>query len=179
VDQKSLYRGKFLEMASLGKWEFVRRVSAAGRNPYAVGIVAVTEDHRIILITQFRVPVGRVCVEIPAGLVGDHSDAEGWKSAAMRELREETGYTAETMELLTEGPTSAGLTNELITLVRAVGTKYEGAPEPDGDEKIEVHVVPLEGVDAFLAKRVAMGDLVDPKVYAALYFVLRNGRAKN
>ena len=77
---------------------------------------------------------------------------------------------AENVTSLTEGPTSAGLTNELLVLVRATGVKYEGAPEPDGDEKIDVHVVPLAEVDAFLSKRVSMGEVVDPKVYAALYF---------
>jgi ADP-ribose pyrophosphatase len=139
-----------------------------------VGIAAVTAEGRMILITQFRVPVGKICVEIPAGLAGDGEDAgESWKVAAIRELREETGFTARDMEHLTAGPTSAGLTDECIRLVRAIGVERAGMPEPDGDEKIEVHEVALEEVDAFLAGREARGEVVDPKVYAALYFLKR------
>ena len=170
VERQSLYRGKFLELATRGKWEFVRRVNAEGNSPSAVGIVAVTADRRMVLITQLRVPVGRVCVEIPAGLVGDTSTKEGWKGAALRELREETGYAAEDMEFLTEGPTSAGLTDECIRMVRAIGVRQAGAPEPDGDEQIEVFAVPLQDVEGFLHRRRVEGKLIDPKVYAAFYF---------
>jgi ADP-ribose pyrophosphatase len=140
-----------------------------------VAIAAVTPENKVLLISQFRLPVGKVCVEIPAGLVGD-ADAhagEEWKSAALRELREETGYTADGIDLLTEGPTSAGLTSECIILARATGLKKAGDPTPDGDERITVHEVPVAEVDTFLQARARAGDLIDPKVYAALYFLTR------
>ena len=175
MKRNSLYRGKFLELAAWDAWEFVHRTR--GSNP--VGIVAMTDEGRVLLISQFRVPVQRVCVEIPAGLVGDSDEGEGWKIAALRELREETGYAADDAEVLTEGPTSAGLTDECITLVRAIGVRHEGDPTPDGDEKIEVHAVPVGEVDAFLKRRVAMRNLVDAKVYAALYFLMRDARSKS
>jgi len=165
---RSVYRGKFLEFFVRGKWEFVQRVGA----PACVGIVALTSDRRIILIKQFRIPVGKVCVEIPAGIIGDHGD-EDWKAGAVRELREETGYTATDMVYLTEGPSSAGLTTECIMLARAVGVSKAGEPEPDADEHIQVHEVPLDAVDGFLRACEGRGELVDPKVFAALYF-LRN-----
>ena len=169
MDRQSHHRGSFLELASINGWEFAHRVR--GSNP--VGIVAMTRDQQVILISQYRVPVGKVCVEIPAGLVGDSGETEEWKAAALRELREETGYAADDAVVLTEGPTSAGLTDECITLVRALGVRKAGEPEPDGDENIEVHLVPLKDVDAFLQHRVALGNLVDAKVYAALYFLAR------
>jgi ADP-ribose pyrophosphatase len=164
---RSLYRGKFLEMVALGKWEFVRRPG----NVPPVGIAAVTAEGRMILIAQYRVPVGKVCVEIPAGLVGDGEGGESWKAAALRELREETGYGAADMEMLTSGPTSAGLTSECMIFARAVGVRKAGAPMPEGGEEIEVHEVPLGEVAAFLKGQEARGRLIDPKVYVALYFL--------
>jgi ADP-ribose pyrophosphatase len=170
----SLYKGKFLELVAEGTWEFVRR---SGDAP-AVGIVAVTEEGKMILISQFRLPVGRICVEIPAGLVGDSAAGESWKVAAIRELREETGYAASDMEFLTEGPTSAGLTSERVILCRAIGVTHAGAAAPDGDEKITVHEVPLEEVPAFLEARVKDGWMIDTKVYAGLYFLRMAAKAK-
>jgi ADP-ribose pyrophosphatase len=165
----SLHRGKFLELAAIGHWEFAHRV----RGSTPVGIAALTAEGRVILISQYRVPVDAVCVEIPAGLVGDSDAGEDWHTAARRELEEETGFTARRFELLSEGPTSAGLTSERIRLVRARDVSRIGAPTPDGDEEITVHEVPLAEVDAFLAAQATAGRLVDPKVYAALYFLTR------
>ncbi len=172
----SLYRGKFLELAAIGHWEFVHRI----RGTTPVAIAALTDNGRMILISQFRIPVGKRCVEIPAGLVGDSPGLAGeppedWRTAALRELHEETGYTADHVTLLMEGPTSAGLTSECITLVRATGLRKIGAQMPDGEEQITLHEIPLAEVEAFLATRVEAGDLIDPKVYAALYFLTRAG----
>lgn len=170
---RSLHRGRFLELVARGKWEYVQRVK--GSDP--VGIVAMEgdgESGKVILISQYRIPMGRICVEIPAGLTGDGEEAnESWKVAAIRELREETGYGAEDVELLSEGGTSAGLTSECMKLVRALGVKKIGEPEPDGDEEITVHAVPLAEVDGFLKACAGKGMLIDPKVYAALYFLRR------
>ncbi len=169
---QSLYKGKFLELMAEGKWEYVRRPA----NAPAVGIVAVTAEGKMILISQFRVPTGKIVVEIPAGLVGDSAAGESWKTAAIRELREETGFTASDMEFLTEGPTSAGLTSERVILARAIGASRAGPAEPDGDEKIAVHEVPLPEVPAFLRAREKEGWMVDTKVYAGLYFLVNHSQ---
>jgi ADP-ribose pyrophosphatase len=167
----SLYRGKFLEYVRSGKWEYVRRE----RNAMPVGILAVTPEDRVILISQYRVPVEKTCIEIPAGLVGDGNSGESWQAAAIRELREETGYTAADMELLTQGPTSQGLTSECMIFARAIGVRKAGAPEPDGDEQIEVHEVPVREVPAFLKTQEAAGRMIDPKIFTALYFLMSGG----
>jgi ADP-ribose pyrophosphatase len=164
---RTLHKGRFLELVAEGHWEFARR---PGDIP-PVGILAVTPEQKIILISQYRIPVGRTCIEIPAGLVGDTSADESWKSAAIRELREETGFTARDMEFLAKAPTSPGLTSECIILARAIGVSRAGEPEPDGDEKIEVHEVPVREAGAFLRSQEAMGKLVDTKVHMALYFL--------
>jgi ADP-ribose pyrophosphatase len=168
----SLHRGKFLELRQRDTWEYVHRVR--GQTP--VGIAALTPDNRAILISQFRVPLQRTIIEIPAGLVGDKQgdESEAWQLAAQRELLEETGWSADKIEFLAEGPTSAGLTSECIKLVRAIGLTKRGDPTPDGDEQITVHEIPLDEVDAWLAAKVRAGELVDPKVYAALYFLTRS-----
>jgi ADP-ribose pyrophosphatase len=171
--KKSLCRGKFLELVSAGGWEFVDRVR--GRTP--VGIVALTPDDRVLLISQHRVPVDADVIEIPAGLVGDHDEPggveESWEVAAGRELVEETGWEAGHVEQLSLGPTSAGLTSECILLVRATALKKVGEPQSDGSENITVHAVPLVEIDAWLDAKAKAGMLIDPKVFAALYFLRR------
>jgi ADP-ribose pyrophosphatase len=164
---ESHYRGKFLEFVTSGKWEFVQRLG----NAEPVGIVALTPEGRLILISQYRVPVAHTCIEIPAGLVGDAHAGESWKTAAIRELREETGYTAADMELLARGPTSQGLTSECMIFARALGVTRAGNPQPDADEQITVHEIPLPEVPAFLRQQEAQGRLIDPKIFVALYFL--------
>ncbi|MCL2647017.1 MAG: NUDIX hydrolase [Phycisphaerales bacterium] len=174
MERRTVWRGKFLEMATIGSWEFVHRIR--GKTPGgAVGIVAVTPQGKMLLISQYRIPVGKRIIEIPAGLVGDRDQEETWQVAAERELREETGWQATTFEKLTQGPTSAGLTSECITLVRATGLVKQGAPQPDGNEHIEVHEIKLDDVPAWLRKQEAAGVMIDPKVWAGLYFAVAKG----
>lgn len=170
MTERVLYEGEFLRLLSRDRWEYVER-SNAPRG--AVVIIAVTDDDRLLLVEQLRVPVGRTVVELPAGLVGDVSGAESESlaTAAARELEEETGYRPERLELLLEGPPSPGLANEHMHFFRAFDLTRTGAGGGDETEDITVHAVPLREVDAWLADRRAAGHLVDPKVYAGLYFL--------
>ncbi|HVX86199.1 MAG TPA: NUDIX hydrolase [Phycisphaerae bacterium] len=167
--EHSLARGKFLELVNVNGWEYVRRIR--GRTPIA--IAALTPDNRILLISQYRAPLEAVCIEIPAGLVGDHSQQESWQEAAARELLEETGWSASSFELLCHGPTSAGLTSEQIMLVRARQLVKVGPAAGDGSEQITLHEIPLPDVHAWLDDRARRNFPIDPKVYAALYFLSR------
>lgn len=163
-----LYDGKHVRMVRQGHWEFAQRKNLSG----IVGIVAVTSDRKLILVEQFRPPVGKRVVELPAGLAGDvaGSENEDLSDAARRELLEETGYEAETMTRLAAGAASAGMVDEIITLYRATGLRKTGAGEGDGHEQIETHEVPLDQVERWLAEQEKQGKLVDLKVYAGLYF---------
>ena len=111
-EPRVLAAGKFLRLVKCGHWEYADRHTCAG----AVAIVAVTDDRRLILVEQFRIPLSRNVIELPAGLVGDVAgeEHEDMAVAARRELLEETGYEAGDMRWLFAGPSSAGLTSELV-----------------------------------------------------------------
>ena len=116
--KKSLHQGRFLEMFELEGWEYVDRIGSSG----VVVILAVTDANELVLVEQHRIPVGSRVIELPAGLAGDLPDAEDedFKEAARRELLEETGYEAENIKFLCEGPPTAGLTSEIQTRIGLV-----------------------------------------------------------
>ena len=161
-----VYRGKYLALMARDRWEYVRRVRSSG----VVGIVAVTEAGELILIEQFRPPLQARVLEIPAGLSGDIAgeEHESLETAARRELEEETGFEAELMERVTSGPSSAGLSSEVMTIFRARGLRRTGQGGGDASEDIVTHLVPLDQVPDFIADRARAGVFVDPKVWAAL-----------
>lgn len=166
--KRVLHEGKFLRLVDLDTWEFVERVNASG----VVVVVAVTPEGRLLLVEQPRRPVRTTVIELPAGLAGDEPGARGeaLAEAARRELEEETGYACDALEVMCEGPSSAGLTSEVLTVFRARGVRRVGAGGGVAGEAITLHEVPLAEVHAFLRARTAAGALVDPKVYAALWF---------
>lgn len=103
----------------------------------------------VLLVSQFRPPVGRCVIELPAGLVDAGEEGEeGAKAAASRELREETGYTTEaSIEVSTEMVNDPGLTGANMKLCTVELSLADDAPEPvaepDAGEFIERHLVPL------------------------------------
>lgn len=166
-----IYAGKYLRFVKQDGWEFVQRCNISG----IIAILAVTDDRKIILVEQYRVPVAAPVIEIPAGLVGDRpgSEKEDVIEAAKRELEEETGYRAKDMTLLTSGAASAGLGNEIIALYRATGLTRVGDGGGDEHENITVHEVHLFDAEQWLQQQARAGKIIDLKVYAALYFALR------
>ncbi|HEY1598043.1 MAG TPA: NUDIX hydrolase [Pirellulales bacterium] len=172
----SLVVGEFLELIREGHWEYAKRTNSPG----AVVIVPVTDDGQLVLIEQYRIPVAHRVIELPAGLVGDSSDDQGEtvETAARRELLEETGYEAWELRELTCGPPSAGMSSEVVTFLLATHLKRAGSGGGVHTEQIEVHSIPLADVPRWLDKRRDKGVMVDPKVYAGLYFAeraVRNG----
>jgi ADP-ribose pyrophosphatase len=168
VARHVLAEGRFARVVAQTGWEWVERTNMAG----AVVIVAVTEDGRLILVEQYRIPMARPVIEMPAGLAGDvaGSEQEALAEAACRELLEETGYAAARMEYLTEGPASAGLSNEVYTMFLAADARRVGPGGGDGAENIRVHLVALDEVPQWLEERRRQGVLVDPRIYAGLFF---------
>jgi ADP-ribose pyrophosphatase len=168
----TLHTGKFLALIQEGHWEYVDRVNATG----AAIILAVTEDQKILLVEQYRIPVHARTIELPAGIIGDEPGRtnESHVAAARRELLEETGYAAERIEPLTTGPASSGMTSERVTLFRASGLRRAGKGGGVAHEDIVVHEVPLVDATSWLKAKAGTGVLIDPKVYAGLFFLTQN-----
>jgi len=165
----TLYTGKFLALVKEGHWEFADRVNATG----AAIIIAVTTEQKVLLVEQYRTPVHARTIELPAGIIGDEpgSTNESIAEAARRELLEETGYTAEHIEAVTTGPSCSGITSERLTLFRALGLRRVGKGGGVANENIEVHEIPLTEIVGWLATKAKTGVLIDPKVYAGLFFI--------
>jgi len=159
--------GKYLRLLRRGTWEYAERANASS----AVIVVAVTPEDRILFVEQYREPIRCATIEMPAGLVGDTHDADTMQLAAARELEEETGWRASRIQLLMTGPTSAGMSNEIIGFARATGLHRVGAGGGDDSEDIVVHEVPRNEAAAWLYRKAAEGYSIDPKLYAGLYFV--------
>ena len=162
-----LFSGRHLEMVKEGRWEFVRRRTASA----VVVIIAVTPADEILLVEQHRIPLGISVIELPAGLVGDEDAGEDLLIAANRELDEETGWSARELRILNRGPSSAGLTSEVVTMIHAQHLTRISAGGGVPGEGITVHAVPLTQITTWLAARKAAGHMIDHKVYAGLWWL--------
>ena len=135
---KTIFEGKHVIVLERDGWEFVERK----KGKEAVAIIAVTGDGKLILTEQSRRPVDARVIDLPAGLVGDDGDDDP-ASTARKELEEEAGYACERVEELAAGPTSPGITSEIVRLYRASGLTRKGAGGGVGGEDITVHEVPV------------------------------------
>jgi len=170
--QTILHSGKFLALIQECRWEYVDRVNTTG----AALILAVTAEQKILLVEQFRIPVHARTIELPAGIIGDEPgfSNESQAEAARRELLEETGYAADNFVSLMTGPSCSGLTSERVTLFRASGLRRVGKGGGVANEKITIHEIPMVEVVSWLETKARTGVLIDPKVYAGLFFVAQN-----
>lgn len=173
TDPETLYNGRWLRVRRRGTWEYAERTNASGG---AVIIVAVTPADEVLFVEQFRVPIQQRTIEMPAGLIGDVAELahEGAVETAARELEEETGYRAARIVPVMSGPTSAGMSTEHATFVRATGLERIGDGGGDESEQIIVHRVPRATCAQWLAAKRAEGYSIDPKLYAGLYFLDRD-----
>lgn len=163
-----VYEGKYQRMVVRGTWEYSERVHAGG---LAAIIVAVTPDDEVLFVEQFRVPLQARTIEMPAGLVGDIDAGESIEVSAVRELEEETGWTADHAEVLMIGPTSSGASNEKVAFVRASGLRKVGDGGGDASEDITVHTVPRARAAAWLVQKMGEGYALDAKLWAGLWMI--------
>lgn len=168
-DIQKIAATKHLQLVSRGGWSYVQRPNATG----VVTVVPRTSDGRIIFVEQFRPPVQASVIEFPAGLAGDVAghESESLERAAHRELLEETGYRAGGLKLLFAGPSSAGLTDELITFFLATDLERVNSGGGDHTESIVVHAVAEDQVHSWLQEKVAAGCLLDSRLFTGLYFL--------
>lgn len=157
------WEGKYIRIVRDGRWEYVERCGGV----HAVVILAEHDD-QLVLIEQPRVPLGnRKCIELPAGLVGDEDD-KGVEETAVKELEEETGFTADRIEVIGEFHSSPGMVSEGFVLVRAHGLRKIGDGGGNEHEEIEVHLVPRSNIPTFIERKRAEGCAIDVKLLLLL-----------
>lgn len=161
---ETMWEGRFIKVVKQGNWEYAAR----NRGIEAAVILAITDAVEVILVEQYRVPLGRVCLELPAGLIGDETEGEPLTEAATRELEEETGYRAGRIEPLGFFHASPGMVSEGFTLVRAHDLERVGDGGGHEGENITVHLVPRRELAAFVAAKRAEGIAVDVKMLLLL-----------
>ena len=134
--------------------EYIRHVGA-------VCVVPVTDEGEIVCVRQYRYPIGRVMLEIPAGKL-DSKD-EDPKEAALRELREETGAVCERLDFIGKYLSSPAILDECISMYVARGLTF-GATAPDDDEFIEIEKIPVDD----LVRMICNGEILDGKTQTAV-----------
>jgi ADP-ribose pyrophosphatase len=157
------WSGKFVEVRRRGRWEYAGRPGGI-----RAAVILALDAGEVILIEQFRVPLGKFCLELPAGLIGDETEGEDALTSAARELDEETGYTAAHWEDLGEFYSSPGMLTESFTLVKATGLTRTGDGGGTENEDIVVLRVPLGRVAETVAEHRARGHAIDVKLLLLL-----------
>jgi ADP-ribose pyrophosphatase len=175
LSKKIVWTGKFMSAVEITyrdargavrTWEALERVGIGG----IVVMVGITPAGKVILERQFRPPLGRDVIELPAGLV---EAGEVMEEAAKRELIEETGWAAGKLEYLAEGPISTGASTEALRAYLCTELQHVGKNGGDDNEIIEVIEVPLDGVQEFLREQQRQGMLVDLKVFGLVELARR------
>lgn len=169
AEKRTLAEGRHLRFVVRNGWEFVERRNTSG----IVVVVGTTDRGCLVLVTQWREPVHAWVVELPAGLAGDlpGNELEALEEAARRELLEETGFVAATMEPVLTGPPSPGISDEVVTFYRARGLTRVSRGGGEPGEKVRAHAVPVSWLFDWLDTMRAKGFLVDPKVFAGAYLL--------
>ena len=171
AEPHTVYEGRYQRMVVRGNWEYSERTHPGG---LAAIVIAVTPEDKVLFVEQFRIPLQARTIEMPAGLVGDVDSGESIEQSAIRELEEETGWTAEHAQVLMIGPTSSGASSEKIAFVRASGLRKVGAGGGDPSEDITVHEVPRSAAAAWLAGKLGQGYELDAKLWAGLWMIDHN-----
>ena len=128
-----------------------------------VGILPLDAAGQVLLVRQFRYPFGELLLEIPAGKL-DHGPGEDHYACGVRELREETGCTADEITYLGCIYPSPGFLTEVTHLYAARGL-HAGEMQPDEGEFLELVRIPADELE----RRIAAGEIRDAKTVAAMY----------
>ncbi len=165
--EEIVWQGRYMTARRRGAWEYVGRARGIG-----AAMILALEDGHVLLVEQWRVPLQRRCLELPAGLVGDDAEGESVEASAARELEEETGWRPCHIEVIGEFASSPGLVSETFTLVKASGlTKVSDGGGIDG-ENITVHRVAVSEIAAFVDSKRTEGVVIDARLLLLLSAVV-------
>ena len=165
LPRETMWEGKYVRAIKQGRWEYVSRT-----NDIRAVVILAEHDGCLLLVEQFRMAPGRACLELPAGLIGDEEGHAGVEQTALKELEEETGFTADHIERLGDYYSSPGLLAEGFTLVRASGLRRIGDGGGVGGEDIVAHLVRRADLASFVEQRRAEGVGIDAKLLMFLNF---------
>lgn len=177
-DRKQIGKGKWLSLSEIHfkdakgiprVWEAADRINSCGAVMIAAKLIP---SGKLILIRQFRPPAGKNILEFPAGLIDPGETAE---MAAVRELKEETGYSGKVISVSCPGYSSPGLTGETVSLAKMeVLESEQGELQTDFDEceNIETLLVDPEKLPELFEQEFSAGNGVDAKLltYGSLLF---------
>ena len=166
------YRGEWLNFEKIiykdsreqiRSWEKIQRTSSQRA---AVIIAVLRPSNKLVLIRQYRPPVNHYVIEFPAGLIDEGEDCN---TAALRELKEETGYKGEVIKTTNPVYNSPGLTDEAVSIVFVdIDENDPENMEPDSfndiTEDIQVYLVGINKVKEFLTEHEDKGDKIDAKL---------------
>ena len=167
---EDIYRGIFLDMKrdQVSLPDGNQAVREYLTHPGAVAIVAVLDDGRVLMERQYRYPIAKACLEIPAGKLDPKEDH---LLCAQRELAEETGYTATKWSFIRRIHPVISYSTEFIDLYLAEGL-VSGKSHLDEEEFLDVFAAPLEQ----LLEWVEQGEITDVKTTIATYWLDRYRR---
>lgn len=168
IKTETIYKGKIIDVTlddvqlpngKTSKRELVK-------HPGAVAVIAITDEQNILMVKQFRKPLERSLVEIPAGKL-EHGEAP--EDSARRELEEETGYKAANLEYVTSFYTSPGFADEIVHLYYS-DQLVKGSQQTDEDEFVELIEVSLRQAEELFQNK----EIYDAKTaYAVQYLQLK------
>jgi ADP-ribose pyrophosphatase len=168
TNKTSIYEGKIIDLevhdVELPNGETSMREIVLHNG--AVAVCALTPDNKIVLVEQFRKPLDDTMLEIPAGKL---EIGEKREEAAKRELEEETGYKAKSLQLITDMYGSPGFTNEKISIYLATEL-LPGEVHLDEDEFIEIQELSISEAQ----EKLLNNEINDAKTIIALQYLLLN-----
>lgn len=132
-------------------------------HPGAVAIIPFLDDNRIILVEQYRKPLDKVLLEIPAGKIDKNEEIE---SCGIRELEEETGFKPGKFEYLGKIAVAPGFADEVVYIYKATEL-FKGKINRDEDEFLNIKILTIDDVKSM----VKSGDIIDGKTIAALAYL--------
>ncbi|HEX2972563.1 MAG TPA: histidine phosphatase family protein [Tepidisphaeraceae bacterium] len=176
ISRRLLATGQFINLQTIqwrdaqGRprlWESAERVNGT---PAVMLIAWLVPSNRLVLIRQFRPPAKGTVVEFPAGLIDPNETAE---AAALRELREETGYHARVLDIGQPAFNTPGLSPDaahpvLLEIDERDPANHNPLPHPGDEEEIQVLLIPRDALGDFVRREIAEGRQFDSKVLAYL-----------